>query len=149
MMAQAGRLDARLVTHEWASLLFAIHQTQPSKNDVRDLAQRVADHVEHCRAFSLLPENFAPLFEKPHETLWEFMHRMPIALGDLERAKEITTAIANEIELRETERKRALSEIDDASGEVEVGEEPDDEEDDGDEEEDEDESGDEAAEGTA
>lgn len=139
VMSQQGRLDARLVTHEWASILFAIHQTQPAKNDVRELAVRVADHFEHCRTFSLLPENFGAIFEKPQEALWEFMHRMPLAIVDQARAQEITTAIAQEISLREAERKKALSESDDESGETAIdgeedGDEDDDETDDEDEE---------------
>lgn len=137
-LAAKGELDARLVTHEWASLLFAIHQTQPAPNDPRELAARIADHVEHCRTFSLLPENFAPIFEHPHEALWEFMHRMPLAIVDLERCKAITKAMADEIALRESERKRALSE-DDESGESAI----DGEDEEGDEDED-----DESEEGT-
>lgn len=120
---QARNIDPRFITHEWTSILFAIHH----RNPVDELAQSIVDHLEHCRSFGLMPEPFAQVFDKP-EAISSFLQMMPISAIDTDYTNKLTEALVEEITSRERERKLELEEEEEEDDEEEG--EDDDEDDD-------------------
>jgi hypothetical protein len=120
-LAERG-FDPRILTHEWASIIFAMHRREPQ----RELAARVVDHLEHSRDYALLPGPLMGVFDDP-DPIGVFIGMMPVAQADTAYTKVLVEAIVGEIRSRESERKRALAETDDASGETEVEDKDEDE----------------------
>jgi len=110
---QTGELDPRLITHEWVSIVFAVHKKEP----LRELVPHIVDHLEHSRAFGRLPAQFADVFTDQN-AIAVFIGLLPISSLEPAYAKALTEALIEEIGGRE--RERVAVEKEEASGETEV-----------------------------
>ncbi len=118
---QTGELDPRLITHEWVSIVFAVHKKEP----LRELVPHIVDHLEHSRAFGRLPAQFAEVFTDQN-AMSVFIGLLPISSLDSAYAMALTEALIEEIGGRE--RERMAVEKEDASGETEIEDEDDEKE---------------------
>lgn len=130
------KLDPRVLTPEWTAIFFEIHYRPAglSEEEERDRIMRlvgsIVDHLEHCRAYRLLPSDLEHVFENP-ESLAPMLGLMPAFIMDRAYGGMLFTECVDEIKLRERERLAAeRGEADIESGETEL---------DGDDEEEEDE----------
>lgn len=103
----ARQSDPRYFTQEWVMIIFNLH----AKLEVEQMVAMFVDHLEHSRAFNILPTELAGVFEAPEEKLSGIVRNLPVYLaGGKDYADEVIRSAAEEIIASETERKKVEAE---------------------------------------
>lgn len=99
------------LTPEWAAILFHIH----AKGEPEEVANLIADHLEHSRLFALIPPPISNIFADPKAALMGIIPALPIWMFDQPYAEKVVELTVEEITSREKERVEAAREMDEES----------------------------------